>query len=415
MRRVRIGIIGAGAITEWAILPVLSGPDATAAPDTGAWWGRRAAAHSEIRYQAPARPEVVALSDTDEARARRVAEAARVRAVYTDWRLMLREVELDALLCIASPEIAAEVATAAGAAVRWLWIDGPPAPAAAAVSRLWQRLEGRAVRVWCASPLRQAAAHRAARRLLERDQIGTVSALTLRWGVPLHVMEEAARGEQSGDAPYLASSYAALDTLLSFALSGPGAAGQGYAGAIRVLAQESGGATSLWMQFGQGATATALFAAGESWSTPLPRLEICGTQGRSIVCEAGRRLWLYEPREAARLLEPPGLAAHVSSANIVGLAEDLKAFLAACVEEPSTVGATSPGITATDSLIGAARPLQVIEAANESLVSGNIVEFEPMRARLTAVERPAASVESTANENGSATGGTSSATLQLPL
>jgi hypothetical protein len=169
------------------------------------------------------------------------------------------------------------------------------------------------------------------------------------------------------------------------------------------------------MRFGHGTTATALFAAAESWSTPLPRLEICGTQGRSLVCEAGRRLWLYEPREAARLLEPPGLAAHVSASNIAGLAEDLKAFLAACVEEPSTAGAASPRVNSTDSLIGAARPLQVIEAANESLASGNVVEFEPMRARLAAVERPTAAVGSTANESGSNANGTPPATLQLPL
>src|SRR5215216_5986156 len=104
MRRVRIGIIGASAVTEWALLPALSGPDALTPPDSGAWWGRRPGAHAEIHYQPPALPDVVALCD-DEARARRVAEAARVRAVYTDWRQMLREVPLDALLCAAGPDV----------------------------------------------------------------------------------------------------------------------------------------------------------------------------------------------------------------------------------------------------------------------------------------------------------------------
>jgi predicted dehydrogenase len=124
MRRIRIGIIGAGAATEWSILPVLSGPDIVAPPDTGAWWGRRAPSTSDIYYQAPARPEVVALSDEDGARAERVAHLSRVRGVYSDWRSMLREVELDAVLCTASPHVAAEVAVAAGAAVKWLWLAG---------------------------------------------------------------------------------------------------------------------------------------------------------------------------------------------------------------------------------------------------------------------------------------------------
>jgi hypothetical protein len=75
-----------------------------------------------------------------------------------------------------------------------------------------------------------------------------------------------------------------------------------------------------------GVTATALFSGSESWSAPLPRLEVCGTQGRGLVCEAGRRLWLHQPRETAHLLEPPGMIAHVTAANVLGVAEDLKAF-----------------------------------------------------------------------------------------
>jgi len=354
MKRVRIGIIGAGGATEWAILPVLSGPDAVSPPDSGAWWGRRPLPDSAISYQAPARPEVVAIADRDGARAGRLAESWRVRASYSDWRLMLREVELDALLCLAPPEVAAEVVVAAGAAVRHLWLDGPPALSAAATRSLEDRLQGRALKVWCGHSLRAAAAHRAAQRLIERGQIGEVSALSLRWPAPLHH----APPQAGHDAPYFTSSYAALDLLLHFANAGRGKS--------QITAAQNGGATSLLLRFDNGASATALFAGAENWSAPLPRLEICGTQGRSVVCEGGRRLWLHEPRESARLLEPPGLAAHVSAANITGVAEDLKAFLGSVVEAGES-DETSP-------LSGAAIALEILEAAGRAVNSGESVE-----------------------------------------
>lgn len=497
MRRVRIGIIGAGATTEWAVLPALSGPDAVAPPDTGSWWGRRAGGASDIRYQAPARPDVVALCDLDGERARRVGEAMRVRAIYSDWRLMLREVEMDALLCLVAPAQVPEIIASAGAAVRWLWLDGPPALSSHETMQLARLLEGRSLRVWCAHPLRQAAAHRAAHRLLERGTLGEVCALNLRWSTPFHLApatslsptsspsvtaaprpmrdttsttssetialksvaatpgasapnagstreDEANAGEAdvgresqqvevapslasqherqgesamssgstaNGDAPYLAASYAALSVLMAFGaplsrgrsaasgnmISERGAdsawmqaqSGAAFGTVSRVMASQCSGATSLWLQFASGAGATALFAAAESWNAPFPRLEICGTQGRSLVCEAGRRLWFHQPREASHFLEPPGLSAQVSQANLIGLAEDLKAFLAAVAEsgagafeaasaqtrdaqrDENTPAWNASGL-ANDghSLIEAARVLRVLEAAAIALRTG---------------------------------------------
>ena len=388
MRRVRIGIIGAGALTEWALLPALSGPDALTPPDTGAWWGRRPGAHSEIHYQPPALPDVAAICDSDSARVRRVAEAGRVRAVYTDWRQMLREVPLDALFCAAGPDVTAEVLLAMRGDLgpRHVWVDGPPAPSSQAAADLEKLLApsvpGRELRLWCARPLRQAASHRAAWRLLERGAIGPVSALALRWGAGLFRQREHPSGNGSirpltpDQERMQASSFAAVDLLLAFAAPFGKEEKVGWdvsAAPVAVCGSERNGAATLWMHFADGSAATALFAPAENWSSPLPRLEIVGTEGRSIVCEGGRRLWLHEPREAARLLEPPGLVAQISAANLVGVAEDVKAFIAWSV----TKSRVAEQIERRPALEGSIRVLRVLEAAGESLRTGRIAEIEP--------------------------------------
>lgn len=476
MKRVRVALIGAGTLAEWGILPVLSGPDIFTPPDTGAWWSRRAdAANSpDIRYQAPAQPEIVAICDADRARAARLATVFRLRAVYADWRVLLREVEIDAIFCSADSQIAREIALALPTDCR-LWLNGTPDFTLHGALETENRTRTNANRIWCARPLRQSAAHRAARRLIERDQIGAPSAISLRWNTPFAALSNINRAaenitdstnsasasasanaftasnstnsyeaksntarsngfaapetsdrafgddsksdaqnsasqrfansmastalrlvesnnlsaqnaaaqnvaSQSASAKgfvvnsaskngfskeemaRVASSYAALDLLMAFAFVSPEnglsstrnvansaqntsqndalrngsvwADGSASNGSASDSGAPSEKATNLMVRFEGGVTggvtATALFCAADTWSAPLPRLEICGTEGRFLVCEAGRRLWLHQPREAARFWEPPGLSQHVSTANVNGLAEDLKEFLAWC-------------------------------------------------------------------------------------
>lgn len=379
MQRVRIGIIGASATVEWAILPVLSGPDALSPPDTGAWWSRRPAPAGDIRYQAPAAPDVVALCEAPpeadwgrttaiSPRLRAMARAARVGATYPDPLALLREVSLDALI-LAEPDafspaaVAALAASAPGAkngvsAPRWLWIDGPPARSGGDLNAWARAVAGRNPAVWMAAPLRRAAAHRAARRLLERDGIGPVTAIAARFPFAL-------------DAARFGHAYAAFEALLSLILPAP-------LPLEAIAARHEDGATNALIRFAGGISLSALFSASDTWNSPLPRIEVCGTQGRSLVCEAGRRLVHYVPREAARVWELPGLAPHLSAAGAAGYAEDLKAFLSVCTDNPAPLNAER-------ALDDAARALGVLEATLQSLETGAPVEIEARGlARLTA-------------------------------
>ena len=374
MQRVRIGIIGVGISVEWAILPALCGSDALSPPDTGAWWSRRPAPSGDIRYQAPAQPEIVALcAPPSEEKTPRIGakisprlemlgRAARGAALYENPKFLLREMALDALLIAAGDEdefapapLAQLVSSAPGAkngiaAPRWIWIDGPPARTLADLGAFARATAGIGPNLWIAAPLKRAAAHRAARRLLERDGIGEVTAIQARFPFPL-------------DAARFGAAYAAFDLLLSFV---PGGMGMPQ----NVTAhRHSDGAASILLKLAGGATITALFGAADAWNAPLPRVEICGTQGRFVVCEAGRRLWHHVPREGARLWEPPGLAAHVSASNVSGYAEDLKAFLAVCINNPAPFNAER-------ALDDAARALGALEATLLALESGETQTIE---------------------------------------
>ena len=364
MQRVRVGIIGTSAAVEWAILPVLSGPDALSPPDSGAWWQRRPSPAGDIRYQAPATPEVVALCEAPpeadwgknlkvSARLQSMARAARVGTVYPDPLALLREVSLDALLlaeddAFSPAAVAALAASAPGlkngvSAPRWLWIEGPPARSSGDLNAWARAVAGRKPSLWMAAPLRRAAAHRAARRLIERDGIGPVTAIGARFPFAL-------------DNARFGAAYAAFEMLLSLLVPTPMPL---EVSAIR----HPDGAANVLIRFSNSASISAMFSAADAWNAPLPRVEVCGTQGRSLVCESGRRLLHYVPREGARVWEPPGLAAHVSAPSVAGYAEDLKAFLSVCTDNPAPFGAER-------ALDDAARSLSVLEATLEALESG---------------------------------------------
>lgn len=361
MRRLRVGIIGAGTLTEWAIASVLQGPDAISPPDEGSWWSKRPVAGSDIRWQAPTRPEIVALCDADSERLNRIGAQMHVVAQYSDWRAMLAETSLDAVFCENAAEVDIESLLAAMSArnIGKLWLAGLPEVDFEWILHLSSQSAARGVLLWWAQPVRHAAAHRAARQLIKRGEIGDVTALSLRWSTPFANEVGSQRME----------SYGALDLLMSCVGAAP----------IEVLASAAKGATSLWLRFDGGATATAIFAACDAWNTALPRLEIIGTQGRFLVCEAGRRVGMFQPREATRWIEPPGLASHVSAANIGGIAEDIKLFLAApnSLESRTAMHDFKAADFCWDGR-EAARAMQLLEAAAQSLKTGVPITIAPL-------------------------------------
>ena len=182
MRRLRVGLIGAAATTERMLIPLLSGFDG--APQDDDW--KRGVVAANMRSAPPLLVALAAASREESAAARVLAQSARLPPAYDDWRAMLRENELDAVLCAASPETAAQLLITLASwrhdnpAPRAVWLSGPPAPSCEAALQLAQMMRGREFLVWCAQPLRHEFAHRAARRLIERDFIGAIASIDFR-------------------------------------------------------------------------------------------------------------------------------------------------------------------------------------------------------------------------------------------
>ncbi len=338
MRRLRVGLIGAAATTERMLIPLLSGFDG--APQDNDW--KRGAVAAGVRSAPPLLVALAAASRDEISAARVLAQSARLPPAYDDWRAMLRENDLDAVLCDASPETSAQLLITLaswrhdGKAPRAVWLSGPPAPSADAALQLAQMMRGREFLIWCAQPLRHEFAHRAALRLLERDFIGAVSSLDFRGATsfPPRVLAggtTARNGVAHGETRAFAAAYEAISLLLSL--------GGGHLADARLTAARRGEAFSLWLQLAAGTLLSARFCAADGWNAPLPRLEICGTDGRFLVCEGGRRLWQHEPQSAARLVEPPLSSPRLFGA---GVAEDARAFFAHLASH----NATAPSATA---------------------------------------------------------------------
>jgi hypothetical protein len=187
---------------------------------------------------------------------------------------------LDALLIAAGDEGEIEalplielVASAPGmregiAPPRWVWIDGPPARSLAELGAFARFAAGNGPCLWMRRLF--AALPRTARRAVCWSATASAKSPQFRRVFPLPL-----------DTARFGAAYAAFDLLLSFLPEGAGMPREVTA------ARHNDGAASVLLKLAGGATLTALFGAADAWNCPLPRIEICGTQGRTIVCEAG--------------------------------------------------------------------------------------------------------------------------------
>ena len=400
----RIGIWGAGTLTERGVLPALSVPNDVVVPETGIGWARRPAAEGDIRYQAAFTPEVVALCDEDEARLSRTAHNWRIASRYHDPRALLREMTPDVLLVVPEAGKLSQVPpflrwVAAHYPALHVWVAGLPAPNAAEAARLAQdlgpgRLGERAAHFYFADVLSHAFAVRTARYAVEANEVGPVSALALRWASSFPT-------ERVPDAVNrFSGAYAALELLLRAAQWRPTARDQstffGYGSDFMILGEDNldsalarplsvvahthENTTNVWLRCKNGVSVTALFAGADTWSAALPRLEVVGTQGRYLICEGTRRTSLHVPGRTAQVHESPAATLTVTAPELAGVAAELRAFLGRWAQGAGGVRGSAPTPVPRDEverwMLAPARVLRLLEATQHALRSGEMISLE---------------------------------------
>lgn len=233
--------------------------------------------------------ELIATCDTHEDRAEQYARQFGARRSYTDHREMLEREELEGVFIVTGydaegrptyPPLAADCLRA-GCHV---WMEKPPAATAAEIQTLIQvsRETGRFAMVGfkkCFYP-----AIEKVKEILGREEFGR----------PWHIYArypEALPAEEDKGSPGRGPLHAFLDHICHPAsilvyLMGP-------AHALTYRRAPSGAGFAL-VHFGEGALGCVDFAARQSGTSPLERLEVVG-EGANVVVDNGVRLIYYRP------------------------------------------------------------------------------------------------------------------------
>ncbi|HEV2127295.1 MAG TPA: Gfo/Idh/MocA family oxidoreductase, partial [Thermomicrobiales bacterium] len=147
-QRLKLGLLGCGDVAQRDYLPEL--------------------------HRLQDRVELVAVCGRSEARARAVAEQYGVDAWFTDYRLMLERGEAEAILNLTPIQLHAETTLACLEAGKHVYSEKPAATTVADAARLREVANDRSVVLVCAPSILLYPQIQEARRLLERQVIGSV-------------------------------------------------------------------------------------------------------------------------------------------------------------------------------------------------------------------------------------------------
>lgn len=332
-------------------------------PDVGSRWSQRPGA--VLDYQPAAIAALVAMGDPDKSRLERVAQISNAQTPYQDWRAMLREGELDALLLAKAPEesLSEVFAEMARRGARWLWLNFPPASSADAILALSAQATAHQIEVWWAQPACLLRAHRSAWQLMAHGKMGDVQTVGLAWPAPFALPSNGnSHWWEMTQAFHLALKMAAVKENSQMTRI------------LQIMASKNGDSVSIWARCANGVTLNLRFGA----ATPiLPRLEICLSEGRSLVCESGRNLTQYMPRSEIITHDSSGWTSGDSGTLAGAYAEDLKRFLANCGELESP---TSHTHSENEYLMwrSAAYALQAMEGTERSLNTKSLEMLPPL-------------------------------------
>jgi predicted dehydrogenase len=156
-RRIRLGLIGCGGLSNGILLPALATID---------------------------RFDLTATCDLREEAARAAAERYGAAAWYTDYRQVLARDDLDAAMVVAPPAVHEEAGIAVLERGLHLYVEKPPSMTAAGAQRLADAARGRPLKTMVGTVQRHVPVHRMAKDITQRPEFGRLMLYQARYCCP---------------------------------------------------------------------------------------------------------------------------------------------------------------------------------------------------------------------------------------
>jgi predicted dehydrogenase len=334
MDPIRLGIIGAGPIVDKKHLPALA----------------------EVRDFS-----VVAACRRTEAPLRQLSDHFRIPDRYLDYRDLLNDNSIDAVLIAAGPPMQAEIVAAAAKAKKHILVEKPLAESSSEALAMCEAVKHEDVCFQVGFNKRFYAGYRQARRLIDQGELGTVTGIHGRFWY------------QGGRRDALLHNGIHFLDLVRF-FGGP---------VTSVFARRSANPTgsapgetvSLSLAFDSGAVGSLMLSSLASWDYPNERVDIVGANGSALSVENGRQLRVFRRGEdrPSELYESTLSVHWWSGHDEQGFASQLRFF----------ARQIRGGLSREDAGMAAGRQdgiasLQVLEAVRQSLNDGGAVAIPSM-------------------------------------
>lgn len=248
MDQIRLGIIGAGPIVEKKHLPALA----------------------EVREIA-----VVAACRRNSDHLNHLADRFRIPDRYTDYRALLDDGRIDAVLIATGPPAQTQIAIEAAAAGKHIFVEKPVAETAAAAREICEAAKAANVRLQVGFNKRFYPGYRQAKQLIQNGELGAVSGIHARFWF------------QSGRRDPLLYNGIHFFDLVQFFL-GPATNVFARRG-VEPSAPAGGGETiAVSLEFAGGGVGNLLVSSLASWDYPNEHVDIVGSNQAALSVDNGR-------------------------------------------------------------------------------------------------------------------------------
>jgi len=307
---------------------------------------------------------VVGLCRRDGGELRALADRFRIPDRYTDYRDLLRDPDIDAVLIATGPAVQPEIAMAAVAAGKHVFAEKPMAVTAAEARAMTEAIHRSPVHFQIGFNKRFYYGYRTAWQLIRAGGLGTPTGLHARFWF------------QPGRAdPLLHNGLHFLDLARFFM----GPVDEAFARTTETAITASRAETwAVSLRFASGAVGNLLISSLASWDYVNEHVDLVGSNHSAVSVENGRavRVFRHGDEKSAELRENT-LSAHWWSGNEEqGFTPQLRVFARAVLHGRPAALDDDLGPLAAGSEDGV-RALELLEAVRESAAKGQPVSLPP--------------------------------------